>query len=270
MMLKRLMLGCVVTAIGAGCGKHETSAPHATVSLDVQGENTREIAAADFVDGWSVRYDRFWLAPTFGVDETFDNRANKEWEPIAGREAYVYGGEELDLSKPGVTDGVYSWTVAGRSTGWGMRLRRLHDSSTGVSLDVAGTATGPDAEVVRFAWRFMSELLFSHCIPAGQSFLVLPEGGKLEVHVVLDGKALFATELTAEAELRFEALARADADGDGTVTTAELQATVVEGTPGAKTLHELLSTRLASLVSTAYRCEVEVLRAEGATKSTQK
>jgi hypothetical protein len=275
MMLKKLMLGCVVTAIGAGCGKHETSAPHADVSLDVRGENTREIAAADFVDGWSVRYSRFWLAPTFGVDETFDNRKNDGYEPIVGWEAYVWGGEELELSKPGVTDGAYySSTVAGRSTGWGMRLRQvpagLDHSSTGASLEVAGTATGPDAELVHFAWRFTSELMFSHCVLAGRSFLLLPEGGTLEVHVVLDGKALFASELTAEAELRFEALARADADGDGTVTTAELQATALEGTPGAKTLHELLSTRLASLVSSEYRCEVEVLRAESATESTQK
>jgi hypothetical protein len=74
MMLKRSLWGCAVTAIGAGCGKHSTSAPHATVSLDAQGESTREITAAEFVDGWSVRYSRFWLAPTFGVDETFDNR----------------------------------------------------------------------------------------------------------------------------------------------------------------------------------------------------
>lgn len=269
-MLKRLMLGCVVTAIGAGC-KYETSAPHATVSLDVQGENTREIAAADFVDGWSVRYDRFKLAPTFGVDETFDNRKNDGYEPVVGREGYVFGGHELELSEQGVTEEVSSWIVAGRSSGWGMRLRRTpeltEDRSPGPSLEVAGIAKGPDEEVVHFAWRFKREVLFSHCVPAGQSSLVLPDDGKLEVHVVLDGKALFRSEPTAEAELRFEALARADADGDGTVTTTELQGTALDGTPGVATLHELVSARLGGLVSSDYRCEVELPREDGATES---
>jgi hypothetical protein len=272
MMLKRLLLACVVTASGAGCGKHETSAPHATVSLDVRGESTREIRAAAFVDGWSVRYDRFWLAPTFGVDETRDNRKDDGYEPIVGPEGYVYGGQELELTEQGVTEVMSSWTIAGRSTGWGMRLRQVPTArdGTGSSLEVAGTATGPDAEVVGFAWRFTNEVLFSHCVPAGQSVLVLPQDEKLELHVVLDGKALYRSELPAEAELRFEALALADADGDGTVTTAELQETAVDGTPGIANLHQLLSARLGGLVTSEHHCEVEVPRADGTAERTRK
>ena len=265
-MQARLVLGFVVMAIGAGCGKHETSAPHATVTVDVRGQGTRDIAAADFADGWQVRFDRFRLAPTFGVDETFDNRKHDGYEPVIGPEGYIYGGDELELSDPAVVPAFSAWTIAGRSMGWGMHLRRLPARREGprpeASLEVEGEATGPEAQVVRFWWLFTTELMFAHCLPAGRPALVLPEDGELEVHVVLDGKALFGSKLGTDAELRFAALAAADTDQDGMVTTDELLATTLEGVEhdsvgGVTNLHELLSARLASLVAPEYTCQVD-------------
>jgi hypothetical protein len=97
-MHKRLGMGLVVMALGAGRAKHETSAPHTTVTLEVRSENTGDVAADRFDDGWAVRFDSIKLAPTFGVDEAFDHRKANEGAPLVGAEAYVFGGEPLELT----------------------------------------------------------------------------------------------------------------------------------------------------------------------------
>jgi len=293
-MRKNMVMAWVTVVLLSGCWKQETSAPHASFTLDVRGQNTRDIPASEFADGWSVHYERFALSPTFGVDETFDNRKGDGYQPIVGSDAYWFGGARLELTEPAAVPELDGWVIAGRSGGWGMHLRSVPEkydppdysrrtsgrpalpdeasAPAGTSLDVAGAATSPDGQVIRFAWQFTYELTFSHCLPVGTQTLVLPEDGELDLHVALDGAALFGDQLAPGAQLRFEALAQADVDQDGTITNAELSAAALEqidraseqySGPGATSLHDFLSARLAYLVAPEYTCEVGVSTVPG-------
>lgn len=248
-----LKVGLVVATLATGCSKHETSAPHTTVTMVVRGENTQSIEESDFSDGWSVKFDRFWLNPTFGLDEA-PSLKNDGTEPQEGADVYVFhSGESLELTSAEPAPAFYGWVLAGPSRGWGMRLRQvvagddLHESS----LEVSGEARGPEGARVRFDWRFTTELTFAHCVPSGADTLLLPSDGDLDIEAVLDGSALFREP--GEASLGFAEMAAADSDGDGTVTTAELRATVP---------YDVLTGRLAHLVAPGYECEVSVDDAE--------
>lgn len=270
-MEKRLAMGLVVMALGAGCGKHETSAPHTTVALEVRSENTGDIAADRFEDGWAVHFDRIRLAPTFGIDDALDYRKAGEEGALTGADAYLFGGELLELTNPEPVPEVGGWVLAGHSTGWGMSLRRVVTDEAlpeaEAALEVSGSATAPDGRVVQLAWRFATEMTFAHCVPRGDGSLILPNDGRLDVAVTLDGSALFGSTLGADARLEFAAIAEADGDGDGLLTTNELRASLLSdvaradgayAAPGATSLHDFLTARLAYLVGNDFECEVTV------------
>lgn len=262
-----------LTAVGCWSFKHETSAPHTSVQLEVSGVRTRELPAGDFEDGWSVKFERFRLAPLFGIDDSLDNRKNDGYVPLTGAPAYESGGHILDLTSADPVEVFEAWIVSGRSGGWGMRLRTAPvtpgDLDRGArtpplgSLEVAGEATGPEGRVVRFSWAFARELVFAHCVAPGEGQLVLPENGMLDVKVELDGGALFGDP---SRPLRFAEIAAADADGDGLVTTAELLGAPPDGTLTASdscadetNLYGSISARLAGLVGPSYVCQPDVL-----------
>jgi len=260
-MLKWWMLGLAAISGPKSCdsGKHETSAPHANIALEVTGERTDEIRADAFADGWSIRYDQFRLAPTFGVDPATDYEKNDGPQPGSGQNEYYFGGDLLELTEPTTTQEVAGWVLAGHSRGWGMILRRSPAEAGEVpadaSLRVVGSATGPSGQQLRFDWAFINEITFAHCLPAGEKALVLPDGGTLTVHVALDGAALFADRNAPDANLRFSPFAEADADGDGDISLSELRA-APSSQPGTANLYELLNSRLAQLVGQDVSCEI--------------
>jgi hypothetical protein len=255
------MLGLAAVSGSKSCDleKRETSAPHANYVLEVSGQRTNEIGAEAFADGWSIRYDQFRLAPTFGIDPAPDYVKNDGPHPSSGQDEYYFGGDLLELTWPTTTQEVHGWVLAGHSRGWGMILRRspaeAFEVPADTSLRVAGSATGPAGERLRFDWAFINEVKFAHCVPAGEETLVLPEDGSLTVHVTLDGAALFEDRSTPAAKLRFSPFAEADCDGDGDITLAELRATAASQ-PGIANLYELLNARLAQLVAPDFSCEI--------------
>lgn len=268
-MLKWMFLGMAVAGLHKCDGKHETSAPHATVTVDVAGRGTRALPATEFADGWAVEYDMFRLAPTFGIDDIARNYKDDGYQPSIGADAYLYGGTNLDLTSDGVVPEMEGWVLAGPSSGWGMKLRRVPgqylDLPMDASLAVSGTATGPIGETLRFDWQFQDELVFAHCVARRGEPLTLPDGGRLDVHAQIDGAALFGESLAADAPRRFEPLTRADRDGDERITVAELRATPLSDVqtdsdayraPGAASLFDFLRARLVNLVAPSYTCEV--------------
>ena len=262
-MLKWCFLGLAAIAGPKGCdsGKHETSAPHTEVTLEVSGERTDQIEAEAFADGWSIRYETFRLAPTFGVDFAPDYAKNDGADASIGQGEYDFGAGVLELTKPATTEEFYGSVPSGRSPGWGMILRRSPAESGQVpadtSLQVVGSARGPGGQRLRFDWAFIHELTFARCVPVGEKALVLPEDGALTVHVSLDGAALFQDRTAPEAKARFSPFAEADADQDGDITLPELRAATALRL-GAANLYELLSARLAQLVAPDFSCEVSV------------
>lgn len=259
-MLKWWLLGLAAVSGPKSCaGKHETSAPHTNIALEVKGERTNEIGAEDFADGWSIKYEKFRLAPTFGIDPATDYAKDGESELSSGQSEYYFGGELLELTQPTTTPEVTGYVLAGHSTGWGMILRRAPAESgetpADASLRVVGSATGPGGERVSFDWAFIHEATLAHCVPVGEKALILPEGGDLTVHVTLDGGALFGDRTSPKAKLQFAPFAEADVDQDGDITLPELRAASTSQ-PGAANLYELLNARLAQLVAPDFSCEV--------------
>jgi hypothetical protein len=133
-MLKWWMLGLAAVSGSRGCdsGKHETSAPHTSVLIEVAGARTDELPADSFADGWSIRYDQFRLSPTFGLDESTDHLKNDGSVRLTGE--YYFGGQLLELTDPKTNAEVDAWIVAGRSPGFGMRLRRWLRSGASYSV----------------------------------------------------------------------------------------------------------------------------------------
>lgn len=247
-----------------GCWKHETSSPHLSVELTVEGENAGEIPAARFEDGWSVKLDRFWLAAAFGIDDVYDP-AKVDGPRVTGAEAYVYGSGGLDLTQTGPQPVYGGWILAGHSTGWGMSLRQGLGSPSApeemTSVEVAGVATGPDGERLELSWRFDQTMTFAHCLKAGESSLVLPEGEvTMQLPVQLDAASLFRP--IGASELAFGRLAEADADADGVITTDELRALPLSDderrlqSRSAQNWYELLGLRLKGLVPPGFSCQV--------------
>ena len=90
----------------------------------------------------------------------------------------------------------------------------------GFSVYVAGSATD-GTETVDFVWGFARKTVFDPCHSTG----VLEDGGAVDVQLTIHGDHLFYDDaVSAEPELRFSDIALADADADGTVTRAELEA----------------------------------------------
>lgn len=265
--MKWLILGMAASAATDGCDKRETSTPHTDIEIALVGIRT-EPPKASSAAGWAVRFERFRVAPTIGIDESSDHDKGDGYVALSGREAYVFGGELFDLALPGPKRAFTGFVLSGTSSGWGMRLRRF-GSARGLpkdrSLEVAGVAIGPKGEV-RFDWAFSDEPLFSHCRASGSNSLLLPENGRLFLEVGLDPTALLTDHQGTDQQLDFEPITRADSDGDGTVTTAELRsadlselglASTVNGGE-SRTLYELMSARLSRLVTPAFTCTVEM------------
>jgi hypothetical protein len=97
----------------------------------------------------------------------------------------------------------------------------------GASIHVFGTATGPNAETKTFDWSFPRVTLYQDCRGEqdGKEVdgVLVTNGGTQEVQITIHGDHLFYDDLQSQdAVLRFQAIANADADGDGAITLDEL------------------------------------------------
>ncbi len=207
-----------------------------------------EIPASDdggFVDGWSVVYDKF-LVNVGGIE--------------------IADGDEVGARKPGFTlfdqtaPGVKPvWTFEGLSAkAWpdvSFEIRRATGDSElgpdvseadrdmmveeGYSVYVAGTATNGDVTKT-FAWGFDRPTRYSSCRGEEDGVqregLIVKNNAEVDVQITIHGDHPFYDRLqespspAIETSLRFDALAEADADDDGEVTLAELDAAVLDVT----------------------------------------
>jgi hypothetical protein len=97
----------------------------------------------------------------------------------------------------------------------------------GLRLYTSGTATSPDGDQWTFAWGFTGTVEYQACVDVrgGQEThgIVVGDGTVEEHQVTIHGDHLFYDDLaSADALLRFQTLAAADADQDGDLTLAEL------------------------------------------------
>jgi len=90
----------------------------------------------------------------------------------------------------------------------------------GFSVLVSGSATD-GTDVIEFDWGFTNATVYDPCHSTG----VLEDGGAVSVQITIHGDHLFYDDAVSDdPALRFADIAAADADDDGTVTPAELEA----------------------------------------------
>lgn len=102
----------------------------------------------------------------------------------------------------------------------------------GYSSYVEGEATR-GSESYRFAWGFTTATAYDECEDADQDLgVVVPTGGTASMEITIHGDHFLYDDLQDDdADLRFQAIADADANQDGEVTLEELDAVNLDTLP---------------------------------------
>jgi hypothetical protein len=194
------------------------------------------IPAEEFVDSCSASFERFSVE--FAEASLRTPEEEIVGEVPVGRFELTEPGPQ-DLGAVSVTPGTYD------------RVYYSIGSETEDSVQTAGTVTcGEDS--VAFDWSFNPSVRY-RCLADAPLEVVVPEGGEVATQITIHGDHLFYDSLAGEGEeLRGQAIVDADADADGVVTLAELEAVSVEalGYPvGTHTEITHLADFIAQLVS---------------------
>lgn len=215
------------------------------VTFTTYGEDyiEREIPAATgdeagFVDGWTVRYEKFLVVlgevkvanrqgevaaeqpkqKVFNLHkpgpvevERFTNLPSEEWDEVS----YAIAPPATDAAAGNASDSDVQWM-----------------KQNSFALYVEGVATKGEV-TKRFQWGFRENTLLEHCeSPDVGRGVTVPSGGEETVQLTMHGDHLFFDDLQSpEAKMRFDALAAADrmgsedsAGADGVVSLEELAA----------------------------------------------
>ncbi|MDI7268824.1 MAG: hypothetical protein QME96_12605 [Myxococcota bacterium] len=234
MRKRTLFVGCVAAfaALGGGCSAEEEET--GTLAVEIWGEAYAEsgIPAEVFVDGWSVRFDRFLVA-VGGITAARGTRA-PEFAEDAQR--------VFDLVRPGPHRIAERAVPAGRYDNTGYRTAPAGPGA------IAGNATAEDVRVMRdgryavyvegaaqrgtitktFRWGFTTDATFRQC----ESQALVPAGGSATIQITIHSDHLFVDDLAAEEpDVTFAVLARADSDMDDEIEQTELAAFDITALP---------------------------------------
>lgn len=178
-----------------------------TWRVETWGEDYIEqgIPAEDFADGCSATFDGF--AVQIGTSSVRDGNGAALGEVSGGR---------FELTNPGPQE-VGSVSVPARFYD---TARFIIGPNGGSSIEAKGSVTC-GADTVTFDWTFDTNTTYD-CAPEG---LTVPAGGTAKTEFTVHGDHFFYDGLdNPDAEVRGQAIVDADADDDGVVTFAELQA----------------------------------------------
>ena len=213
-----LLNGCV----GAG-----------NVAFTTWGEEYIEdaIPSAEFEDGWQIKFSKFNV-----VIQDIKVASSK-----GGMGSSMSGQKVFDLTKKGPVDVVkfeklpadrwneVSYAIApasGSATAGNADAADVTKMNTDkLSLHVIASAT-KGSITKTFDWAFTTKTGYVDCESAeGGKGVVIPTGSTATVQLTIHGDHLFYDDLQSpDAKLRFDAIAAADANSDGTVTLEELAA----------------------------------------------
>jgi hypothetical protein len=230
-----LMTALALAALPACSSDDGESDGSGTATFTAWGEEYIEegIPAAEFEDGWSVKFDQFLISLT-GISV----------HDRAGRGGELEGNWLLDLTQPGPHElgsldlTAKAWPVVGYAIEPVTSSTEAHESATGAdlvlmekggySVYVSGTATLGEVNKT-FAWGFTNGTEYSDCVSEidGKEVegVIVANGGDEKVQLTIHGDHFFYDDLASfDAVPRFAAMAAADADEDGEVTLAELDA----------------------------------------------
>ncbi|WP_235880097.1 hypothetical protein [Polyangium aurulentum] len=226
-----LTMGAVALA---GCGGEEP-AGQGSVSFTTWGEEyiEKEIPAAVFEDGWSVRFSKFLVVigdVTIADEAEAEGARRKEtklFDHVAPGPKKVEDFRDLEAK---------AWTKVSYEVRPAAADTALGDGATaddlaimkmgGHSVYVEGEAT-KGAEKKTFKWGFSTAIEYADCEGERDGKptrgVIVTNGGTDTVELTIHGDHFFYDDLQSpNAVVRFNAIASADADMNGEVTLAEL------------------------------------------------
>jgi hypothetical protein len=232
MDFKKTLL-CMTTALLWGCGSE--SAGTGAVSFSTWGEDyiEKEIPAADFADGWTIKFSKFLivLGDIRVADETGSVGAQMETTILIDH--HVPGVKPIQsfsnlVAKPW-TDVSFVSRPADANTALGpgvmaSDLTMMKDQGYAIYVE-ASAEKGAEKKTLR--WGFEGATQYAQCRGGkdGREIegVLVTNGGTDDVELTIHGDHFFYDDLQSpEASVRFDAIASTDVDLDGEITLAEL------------------------------------------------
>ncbi len=215
----------VTLFIGVACDDGEQVEGEGTLAMTLWGETYIEqgLPGDIFADGYSVTYTKFLIALS-------DISAAEEGTSpaLTAPEMKIW-----DVTKSGPVTIVTKTVPAGDYTHTAYRISPAGEGAAsgnadaadvqmmiddGLSVYVAGTASDGTTEV-SFAWGFDTDTTYDPCHSVGD----LAVDGEATIQITIHGDhLLYDSAISEDPGLRFNDIALADADADGTVTEEEL------------------------------------------------
>ncbi|MBK7829112.1 hypothetical protein [Nannocystis sp.] len=224
-----MLRGACIFILPSLCSTACDTARDEALEVRIYGEEYIEegLPVEIFVDGWSLRYDKF-LVSVGGVAV-----AEKGSEP--GLREPAFQVFDLTRASDGAGQEVASELVSlGRYDDTSFTIAPAADATAGnasaedlalmvdggFSVYVAGTATKGDVSK-HFAWGFATHTDYSEC----ESLADVRGGQPAVVQLTIHGDHLLYDDLYSKTpNVTFTLVAEADADNDGEVSQAELEA----------------------------------------------
>ncbi len=214
------------------------------VAFTTWGEEFIEegIPATVFADGWSVKYDRFLVIlgnvkVADGATVAAEMATPRLFNHVVPKPKAVVDFPSIG-AKPWPNVSYVIGPAANADLGTGAtEADKTFMTTNGYGLYVEGKAT-KGAETKAFKWGFSVKTLFDSCKGdvSGKEVdgVVVTNGGTDSVELTIHGDHLFYDDLQSpEAKVRFQNIADADADKNGEVTLAELEAVKLARLPAA-------------------------------------
>lgn len=241
--MKKSAFALLVASLAAvACSSDATGS--GKVAFTTWGEELIEegIPATVFADGWSVKYDRFLVIlgnvkVAEGATAAAQMATPRLFNHVVPRPKAVVDFPAIG-AKPWPNVSYVIGPAANADLGTGAtEADKALMTTNGYGLYVEGKAT-KGAETKSFKWGFSAKTLFDSCKGevSGKEVdgVVVTNGGTDTVELTIHGDHLFYDDLQSpEAKVRFQNIADADADKNGEVTLAELEAVKLAKLPAA-------------------------------------
>jgi hypothetical protein len=242
-----LIVSCIATGVGAAlaivaaCVPADTRPPPGTLTLTVS-PSPAVMQGVVTTDGWNIHFDRVLV----GIGDS-----------SLGDQCTIYGEAGYDRVLDVTTDGGQRLGILHAIGQCDVRFRLSAPSPDallgegvadadvtylrtpggdpyvpigGIAADVAFTATRGDV-TKKLHLSFRQRIRYRECAldpDAGLPAIDLSGNQALAYDIRIEGEALLRDDIDASAALRFDPFAKADTNGDGTVTLDELRAVPID------------------------------------------
>lgn len=199
-----------------------SEAGEGTLATRIYGEPFIEegIPADVFIDGWAVSFTKFIVVVDDISAHDVKDGGRYAFDLVPGTDGEGQGVADLVVPE-GMQSLDYRIAPGGAADGGNATAAdKTMMADSGWSVFVEGTAT-KDGASIAFSWGFDTTTEYSHC----EVVESVPADGEATTVMTIHADHLFYDDLVSEEpNVAFDLVAASDADMDGTVTQAELQA----------------------------------------------